>query len=143
MFDSFDGRQNRDLIAEKAALQAKVDKMIDGALKIGKERDAALLEVEGMRKALLEIKAKLERSHDGGCILPLRDMVNDALGEGVAENRNQDPRKEEPRFWNCCGKLVVSGDSAHPYGCQKKRKYLCVKCHVEVPENVPCPKCGG
>lgn len=37
------------------------------------------------RKALLEIRAKLERSHDGGCILPLRDMVNDALGEGCAK----------------------------------------------------------
>lgn len=46
-------------------------------------------QAESFRKALEEIKAKLERSHDGGCILPLRDMVNDALGEGVAVTRLQ------------------------------------------------------
>lgn len=45
------------------------------------EKDNAVLQVGEMRKALEAMKAKLEKSHDGGCILPLRDMVNDALAE--------------------------------------------------------------
>ena len=74
---------------------------------VRKQRDAALLQVRdycatterqqevinGLLLALRNMKKELEGAHDGGCILPLRDMVNDALGVAVIEKRKDEPPK--------------------------------------------------
>ena len=92
------------LQAENAKLRAELELAkkfhtdeYKNRLELTAKAESLELQNEALRKALLEIKAKLERSHDGGCILPLRDMVNDALGEGVAEKPNDQFRQPRGR----------------------------------------------
>lgn len=96
------GRADEEIgkLRAEAALQYNND--LESQLernKAERERDAALLQVRdycatterqqevinGLLLALRNMKKKLDGAHDGGCILPLRDMVNDALGVAVVE----------------------------------------------------------
>lgn len=89
-----------DIQDENAKLRADLQNGAFDYQNLQTRLDGALLQNSAYRKALEEIKAKLVRSHDGGCILPLRDMVNDALGEGCAEKRFCDADGWPPKT-NC------------------------------------------
>jgi hypothetical protein len=66
--------------------------------------------INGLLLSLRGIKAKLEKSHDGGCILPLRRMVNAALGEGASEKPKcicpHHSFKPDMKGCLCCGQTV-------------------------------------
>lgn len=85
----------------------------------------------GVLRDAVETALKFGSSHgfEGDIQTEAGEALGKLLPDAIAycdgkhtEKRIQEPPKDEPRFWNCCGKLVVPGDSAHPYGCQKPFK---------------------
>ena len=132
------------LQAENAKLRAELELAkkfhtdeYKNRLELTAKAESLELQNEALRKALLEIKAKLERSHDGGCILPLRDMVNDALGEGVAE---------KPKCSRCeaIQKHLTDGVCDECTDKQKSDLAICGWCGgVGKMGEQDCPKCHG
>jgi len=113
------GESNESLVAKLKAAELQKDELEAQVTKWrgelnGAERGLAeaMHQNSEYRKALLEIRAKLVKSHDGGCILPLRDMVNDALGEGYA-------KKREDEKVPICDKDYPFGEGNYSYCCRE------------------------
>lgn len=146
-----EGLRNRDLIRENAALSEGIDTLtskLETAIRwlrrLEKQYpgclnpDAIDAHLEGAENRVGEERCREPWEGHGepficGKLLPCPIHTDkpkgDAGGNPWAPN-NDYPGKpivekqvEEPRYWNCCGKLVVPGDAAHPYGCTQKRKH--------------------
>jgi hypothetical protein len=87
---------------DTVALQLRQARLQNGELCKVSERQQEV--INGLLLALRDIKHKLERSHDGGCILPLLDMVI-AAEKGVTEKP-----KCEHNWVDARNKFVESGE---------------------------------